>query len=295
VHPTELIGRGRDRDHARGGNPSVGDVGHPARSGTTEGHQQGQHEQHRVEADLRVLAQARVAERRAHHHDHQADGGDGRQHRRHAGGPGQDQPQGGGDLGDRFTPVIGDATDEALAHQVVRDRRPGVLVLNAGATPHMAPLQEQTWESFSRTWEVDTHHVFTWTRAALLAPLAPGSVVLSISSGAALRGSPLSGGYAGAKAAIRFIRDYAAGEADRSDAGIHFVTLFPSMTPAAGVGAAGVAGYAARRGVDAGTFAEGLAPILTPDAVGAAVVELVSDPARGPEHLISGAGLRPVG
>jgi hypothetical protein len=35
-------------------------------------------------------------------------------------------------------------------------------------------------------------------REALLAPLAPGSTVISLSSGAALCGSPLSGGYAGA-------------------------------------------------------------------------------------------------
>jgi hypothetical protein len=34
-------------------------------------------------------------------------------------------------------------------------------------------------------------------------------VVLTISSGAALRGSPLSGGYAGAKATVRFISAYA--------------------------------------------------------------------------------------
>src|SRR3954469_1717439 len=52
------------------------------------------------------------------------------------------------ELGDGFTPVIADATDESVAQQVIRDHRPGLLVLNAGATPHMAPLQEQTWETF---------------------------------------------------------------------------------------------------------------------------------------------------
>ena len=38
------------------------------------------------------------------------------------------------ELGDAFTPIVGDATDEALAHEVLRDRRPGLLVLNAGST-----------------------------------------------------------------------------------------------------------------------------------------------------------------
>ena len=95
------------------------------------------------------------------------------------------------DLGDLFTSVAGDATDDALAQDVVRRYRPGLLVLNAGAAPHMAPVHEQTWESFSRNWNTDTRHAFAWTRAALREPLAPGSVVVAMSSGAVLAGSPL--------------------------------------------------------------------------------------------------------
>src|SRR5882672_3236 len=48
------------------------------------------------------------------------------------------------ELGARFTPVVGDATDETLALNVLREHRPGLLVLNAGVTPHMAPVHEQT-------------------------------------------------------------------------------------------------------------------------------------------------------
>jgi NADP-dependent 3-hydroxy acid dehydrogenase YdfG len=198
------------------------------------------------------------------------------------------------DLGGRFVPMVADATDDTLAREVVHARRPGVLVLNAGAVPHMAPVQEQTWETFSRAWEVDTRHVLAWTRAALLEPLAPGSVVVSISSGAALHGSPLSGGYAGANAAIRHVRAYAAEESDRAALGIRFVTLLPQMTPTAGVGAAGVAGYAARRGVDPDTLVAEMGTVLSPGAVGAAVVDLVKNPGAAPERAITGAGLRPV-
>ena len=43
----------------------------------------------------------------------------------------------------------------------------------------------------------------------LLAPLDPGSTVISVSSGAARQGSPMSGGYAGAKATVNFISAYA--------------------------------------------------------------------------------------
>jgi NAD(P)-dependent dehydrogenase (short-subunit alcohol dehydrogenase family) len=198
------------------------------------------------------------------------------------------------ELGEGFTPVAADATDEALAQDVIREHRPSLLVLNAGATPHMAPVHEQSWETFSRNWHADTRHVFTWTRAALREPLAPGSVVVSMSSGAALGGSPLSGGYASAKAAIRYLRGYAADESKRAVLGIRFVTLLPQLTPATGLGSVGVAGYAARQGVDRDTFAEGLQPILTPDQVAKAVVELAGDPGSAPEYQVSGAGLRPI-
>jgi NAD(P)-dependent dehydrogenase (short-subunit alcohol dehydrogenase family) len=199
------------------------------------------------------------------------------------------------ELGEGFTPVAADATDEALAQDVIREHRPGLLVLNAGAAPHMAPVHEQTWETFSRNWHVDTRHVFTWTRAALREPLAPGSVVVTMSSGAAIGGSPLSGGYASAKAAIRYIRGYAADESTRAGLDIRFVTLLPQLTPAGGVGAVGVAGYAARQGVDEDTFVDGMQPILTPDQVAKAVLDVAGDPGSAPEYVVGGAGLRPVG
>ncbi|MEZ0092547.1 SDR family oxidoreductase [Streptacidiphilus sp. EB129] len=199
------------------------------------------------------------------------------------------------ELGEGFTPVAADATDEALAADLLRTHRPGLLVLNAGATPHMAPVQEQTWETFSRNWEADTRHVFTWTGAALREPLAPGSLVLSMSSGAALGGSPLSGGYASAKAAVRYLRQYGAEESERAGLGIRFVTVLPDMTPVGGVGEVGVTGYAARVGVDRETFLEGRQPILTLEQVGKAVVELAGNPDSGPEYRLGGAGLNPIG
>src|ERR1700685_3153932 len=47
------------------------------------------------------------------------------------------------ELGGGFTPVTADAADDALAHDLIRQYRPGLLVLNAGAVPHMAPVHEQ--------------------------------------------------------------------------------------------------------------------------------------------------------
>lgn len=199
------------------------------------------------------------------------------------------------DLGEGFMPLTADATDEMLAEHVIRDHAPSLLVLNAGAAPHMAPVHEQTWQTFSRHWDTDTRHVFVWTRAALRAPLAPGSTVMSISSGAVLAGSPLSGGYASAKAAIRYLRGYAAEESRRAGLHLRFLTLLPQLTPTTAAGSVALAGYAARQGVDPDSFAAGLQPILTPQQVARAVTDLAADPGSGPEYRIGGDGLRPLG
>ena len=205
----------------------------------------------------------------------------------------------GSELGDRFTGVAGDACDPVLAATLVHEFSPEILVLNAGATPTARPLQEQTWETFSQNWDVDTQHVFNWTKEALLAPLVPGSVVISLSSGAAIGGSPLSGGYAGAKAAIRFISQYAASESDRGGLGIRFTALLPQITPNTGLGAAGASAYAERDGIELETFLARFEPLVTPELVGEAVVDLsiggktVAQDALA--FMLSGAGLRPIG
>jgi NADP-dependent 3-hydroxy acid dehydrogenase YdfG len=196
------------------------------------------------------------------------------------------------ELGSNFEPVVADAVDETLAENIIRDHQPGLLVLNAGIAPHLAPVHEQTWETFSRNWHVDTRHVFVWSRAALRAPLSLGSVVVAMSSGAVLAGSPLSGGYASAKAAIRYISTYAAEESQRGDLGIRFVSLLPQLTPTTRLGAAAVAGYAARQGIDQEAVVDGLQPILTADQVAKAVVEIAADPDTAQAYRVSGAGLR---
>jgi NAD(P)-dependent dehydrogenase (short-subunit alcohol dehydrogenase family) len=84
------------------------------------------------------------------------------------------------ELGDPFTPVTGDAADPGVAGRLIDQYQPGLLVLNAGATPLPRAIQRHTWETFGRNWEVDVRHVFEWVREALLAPLAPGSTVITI-------------------------------------------------------------------------------------------------------------------
>jgi len=199
------------------------------------------------------------------------------------------------ELGGSFTAVSADAADPVVAGQLIDAWRPAVLVLNAGATPLPRPIEHHTWQTFSRNWEVDVAQVFHWTREALLAPLAPGSVVVAMSSGAALRGSPLTGGYAGAKAAIRWLTSYAAEESRRDELGIRFVSVLPQLTPATTLGAVFAAAYAAREGADAAARVGGPGPALTPEQVGQAITDLVTGDGYDQDaYLLTAAGLRPV-
>ena len=199
------------------------------------------------------------------------------------------------ELGESFTPVVADAADPETANRLIEDYQPRTLVLCAGAAPRMSPLQDQTWQTFSENWNVDVAQAFHWTRYALRRPLAPGSSVIVMSSGAVLAGSPLSGGYAGAKAAVKFITSYAAIESERVGLGIRFVSVLPRLTPATDLGAAAVAAYAERQGVDVGTFVQAGGPALSAEQAGRSVLEIADGNAG--EHgayLLTSAGLSPL-
>jgi NAD(P)-dependent dehydrogenase (short-subunit alcohol dehydrogenase family) len=159
----------------------------------------------------------------------------------------------------------------------------------------MSPLQDQTWESFSQNWNVDVAQAFHWIRYALLNPLAPGSTVIAVSSGAAIKGSPLSGGYAGAKATVRLIAGYAALESERAGLGIDFVSVLPALTPATELGAKAVAAYAERQGVDVDSFVQSLGPALTAEQVGKCVLDIAIGQRCGHRaYTLTAAGLSPL-
>ena len=198
------------------------------------------------------------------------------------------------ELGSSFIPVAADAAAPETAGLLIDAYRPAILVLNAGAAPLSRPLHQHTWQTFSRNWEVDVQHAFRWVREALLSPLDPGSCVITVSSGAALRGSPLSGGYAGAKAAIRFLTAYAADESQRAALGIRFRCVLPQLTPATGLGSAAVAAYAARQGVTVADYLNAAGPALSTAQVGSAVISLVTEPGHDKDaYLLTAAGLTP--
>jgi NADP-dependent 3-hydroxy acid dehydrogenase YdfG len=198
------------------------------------------------------------------------------------------------ELGGALETVSADVADPVVAGSLIERYRPTTLVLNAGAAPLMRPLQHQTWQSFSRTWEVDVQQTFHWIREALLLPLAPGSTVIAMSSGAALFGSPLSGGYAGAKSMIRFIAGYAADESRRAGLDIRFLSVLPRLTPGTDLGAAAVAAYAGREGLGVEEYLEKLGPGPGPEDVGRHVTDLAASADHLPgAYLLTPAGLSP--
>ena len=175
--------------------------------------------------------------------------------------------------------IAGDATDASLAESAIREVRPSVLVLNAGATPVMSPLHKQTWESFSRNWETDVKATFHWIQAALNVPVPRGSRVLMSSSGAAIAGSPLSGSYAGAKRTIWLMANYANGVASDLDLGIRFQALVVGqIVGSTELGRAAAEAYARKKGVTTEALLAGFGKPLDPRDYGDHIAVLLTNP-----------------
>jgi NAD(P)-dependent dehydrogenase (short-subunit alcohol dehydrogenase family) len=174
--------------------------------------------------------------------------------------------------------IAADVTDEAAAKRIIAEVRPEILVLNAGATPHMGRLDQLTWNEFTSNWETDVKAGFFWLQAALNLPLAAGSRVLAISSGAAEFGSPLSGGYAGAKRMLWLMTAYADRVAQQKGLGVRFQAIVPrQIIGGTGVGDAGAGAYAQAAGVDRETFLGGFGAPMPPRQFGDYLVNVLSD------------------
>jgi len=188
----------------------------------------------------------------------------------------------------------GDASDPGIAGKLLREYRPDIVALVAGAAPSLRPLHQQTWESFSTNWNADVQMTFYWLQEALLLPLRPGSRVIVMSSGAAVMGSPLSGGYAGAKAAQRFMADYAAQEAQR--AGLQFTVsaVLPKLTPLTDLGQAATTAYAARMGLSEDEYLRQLGKPVTPVIAGSAFVRLATGAQVAGAYMLTADGLQPL-
>ena len=168
-----------------------------------------------------------------------------------------------------------DATDASTVRRLLHEYKPQLVVLAAGARPQMGTLDEFSWETFSIPWNADTQAAFHLLRAALTVPLAPGSTVAVVSSGAAVAGSPLSGGYAGAKRMQWFMAEYAQEVSDAKKLGISFFAVLPrQLIEGTEIGITAATNYGAVQGLSAAEFFERRWKVpLDADKVGAAIVD----------------------
>jgi NAD(P)-dependent dehydrogenase (short-subunit alcohol dehydrogenase family) len=175
--------------------------------------------------------------------------------------------------------ISADVTDETAAHRTLAEVGPDILVLNAGTPPRMGRLDRISWADFTAPWETDVKAAFYWLQAALNLPLKPGSRVLLVSSGAAVGGSPMSGGYGGAKRMLWFMANYANGVSEQKALGLRFQTIVPQqMVLGTGVGDAGANAYAHAMGVTPEKFVTRFGAPMSPRSFGDKVISVLDDP-----------------
>jgi NAD(P)-dependent dehydrogenase (short-subunit alcohol dehydrogenase family) len=189
-----------------------------------------------------------------------------------------------------------DASDEAAPSKVFDILQPDILVLGGGAFPPAVPLHEQTWQQFAVNWETDVQIAFHFCKAALSRPLPAGTSIVLISSGAALAGSPVSGGYAGSKRTQLFIANYSQKESDRLGLGLRFSAVAPRITPDTDLGQHAVTAYSRYLGISAADFIASMASPPTASGVATAIIELATnaDQSKGKVYVVSGNGLEAV-
>ncbi|WP_338870827.1 SDR family oxidoreductase [Spirosoma sp. SC4-14] len=171
-----------------------------------------------------------------------------------------------------------DATDETTITAIFQDE-PDIVVLAAGAMPPYKPLQQLDWDTFSTNWNTDVKAAFLIAHYALNAPVKPNTLVVFIASGAALFGSPISGGYAGSKRTQLFLANYAQEASNRLKLGLRFLTLAPfRLMQDTGVGDVVIPAYAAYSGMSESDFKARMSLPQTKEDVAASVVAMAIQP-----------------
>jgi NAD(P)-dependent dehydrogenase (short-subunit alcohol dehydrogenase family) len=175
--------------------------------------------------------------------------------------------------------IAADIRDEAAAHRILADVRPDILALNAGAKPPMGRLDQISWADFTAIWEHDVKAGLHWLQGALNLPLNPGSRVLVVSSGAAVDGSPMSGGYGGAKRMLWFMAKYANRVSEQLKLGIRFQAILPrQMILGTGIGDVAAGAYARAMDIEPEAFVARFGAPMPPRLFGENVVAVLDDP-----------------
>lgn len=186
--------------------------------------------------------------------------------------------------------MVADAASSETPGAVLRAMAPDILVLSAGERPPLGSFFEMDWEAFSTNWNADVKASFLFCKAAIATPFPRGAAVVLISSGAGVGGSPLSGGYAGAKRMQMFLARYAQREAVRLGLDLRFFAVAPgAIMPQTRLGEAAVAGYARYLGTSPEAFVAGFKAAPSPDDIARAVIHLASGQAAGPGAYLAKA------
>ena len=166
-----------------------------------------------------------------------------------------------------------DATDPSAVDALVAETRPSYIVLAAGTRSPMALVDDLSWDEFSIAWNEDVRMAFEVGKAALRHGLGAGSTVVFVSSGAGLLGSPLSGGYAGAKRTQMFLAGYFQRASKEKDAGIRFIAVVPKqLIPDTDTGQKVSLAYAKLAGISQQKFLERFEVPLLTTGVAAAIL-----------------------
>ncbi|WP_461111382.1 SDR family NAD(P)-dependent oxidoreductase [Spirosoma jeollabukense] len=187
-----------------------------------------------------------------------------------------------------------DATETTTVETIFQDS-PDVVVLAAGAPPPTRPVYPLDWDTFSTNWHTDVKASYLLAHYALTSPAKSGTAILFISSGAAIGGSPISGGYAGAKRMQMFLANYAQEASNRLSLGLRFLTLAPwRLMKGTGTGDAVVPSYAAYLGIPETDFIARMTLPQTKENVAEAVVTFAGQwpaPEEGNVFIVSGNGV----
>lgn len=194
----------------------------------------------------------------------------------------------------RVSTVQGDATNPEFTDRLLRELKPDLVIITAGTAPRMMPIHQFDWDSFSENWNTDLKASFHLIKQALTLPLRPGSKIVTLSSGAAVHGSPLSGGYAGAKRMQWFLTNYAQAVSEQKKLGIRLLAVLPRPVAGTTIGRNAAEKYGPLNGITPEAFLERIG--VTVDKVVSGVLAALRDEIA-PEYdaiLVTPDGIQPL-
>lgn len=194
------------------------------------------------------------------------------------------------------TALVGDAAQPDVARKIF-EMDPDLVVVSLGEHPKMGAFDEHDWESFSAIWNADMQATFRLCQEAVRRPMRSGGTVIVVSSGAAIFGSPLSGGYAGAKRMQWLLAGYARKVSESRGLGIRFTALLPKQLVVGTANAESASrAYAQAAGVSQEKYFERFGTPLLPEGVAEAIVRIADGGADlgGPAYTVTGRGVEPI-